>query len=128
MPLSSKSIETISVSAVKSSIAMCDYLSEYIPDNDKEPSWDGFIYSYYDSSKQKSKLNGRVAVQVKGKVCEDHSKQEIPYPVSTVDLKNYLNDGGCIFFVVYVSETGDKTKIYYSQLTPVKLKNILEKH
>lgn len=39
-------IELFSVNAVKNSIAMSDFLSPFIADNDKEPSWDGFVYIY----------------------------------------------------------------------------------
>ena len=39
-------------------------------------------------------------VQVKGKMCDDHDKEIISYSMSTADLKSYLNDGGCILFVV----------------------------
>ena len=47
------------------------------------------------------------------------------FSVETVDLKNYLNDGGVVYFVVYLKKDGTE-KIYYSTLTPVKLKTILK--
>ena len=43
MPLNSKSIETLSVNAVKNSIVTSEFLDQFIADNDKEPSWDGFV-------------------------------------------------------------------------------------
>ena len=45
---------------------MSDFLDQFITDNDKEPSWDGFVYIYGERSKEKSKLKGRMPVQVKG--------------------------------------------------------------
>ena len=45
-----------------------------------------------------------------------------------VDLENYLNDGGVVFFVVYISKDGRDTKIYYSCLLPVKIRNILDRN
>ena len=37
----SKTIETLSVNAVRNSITVCPLLDEFVADNDKEPSWDG---------------------------------------------------------------------------------------
>ena len=125
--MDNKAIETLSVNAVKNSIVMSEYLDQYIPDNDKEPSWDGAVYIYKNKSKEKCNLKGRMPVQVKGKECDDHSKKEISYLMSIVDLKNYLYDGGCILFVVYIGNKGLTTKIYYAELTPVKLRQLLEK-
>ncbi len=124
--MDNKAIETLSVNAVKNSIVMSEYLDQYIPDNDKEPSWDGAVYIYKSKSKRKSDLKGRMPVQVKGKECDDHSKREISYLMSTADLRNYLYDGGCILFVVYIGNKGLTTKIYYAELTPVKLRQLLE--
>lgn len=126
MPLDNKVIETLSVNAVKNSIVMSDFLDQFITDNDKEPSWDGFVYIYGERSKEKSKLKGRMPVQVKGIKNNDHSNEVISYSMSTVDLRNYLNDGGCVLFVVYIGNLGMTNKIYYAELTPVKLKRLLK--
>lgn len=124
--LDNKAIETLSVNAVKNSIVASEFLDQFISDNDKEPSWDGFIYIYGDKSKKKSSLKGRMPVQVKGTGCDDHSKEIISFSMKTVDLRNYLYDGGCILFVVYVGNCGLTNKIYYAELTPVKLRQLLE--
>lgn len=124
--MSKNAIETLSVNAVKNSIVMSEFLDQFINDNDKEPSWDGFVYIYGDKSKKKSKLKGRMPVQVKGTECDDHSKDVISFSMSTVDLRNYLYDGGCILFVVYIGNGGLTNKIYYIELTPLKLRTILE--
>lgn len=125
MPLDNNAIETLSINAVKNSIVMCEYLSQFINDNDKEPSWDGAVYIYGDKNKTKDKLKGRMPVQVKGTECSDFSKDEISFQMSTVDLKNYLYDGGCILFVVYIGNGGLTNKIYYAELTPIKLRQLL---
>ena len=125
MPLDNNAIETLSINAVKNSIVMCDYLSQFIADNDKEPSWDGAVYIYGDKNKTKDKLKGRMPVQVKGTECSDFSKEEISFSMSTVDLRNYLYDGGCILFVVYIGNGGLTNKIYYAELTPIKLRQLL---
>lgn len=125
MSLDNNAIETLSINAVKNSIVMCDYLSQFIADNDKEPSWDGAVYIYGDKNKTKDKLKGRMPVQVKGTECSDFSKDEITFSMSTVDLRNYLYDGGCVLFVVYIGNSGITNKIYYAELTPLKLRQLL---
>lgn len=117
-----KAIETLSVNAVRDSIVVSDFLDQFIADNDKEPTWDGFVYIYSDKSKKKEKLKGRLPVQIKGTENDDFSKEEISFPVSTTDLNNYLYDGGAVFFVVYIGHNGLTRQIYYAELPPIKLR------
>ena len=124
--LDSKTIETLSVNAVKNSIVTSEFLDQYISENDKEPSWDGFVYIYKNKSKKKENLKGRMPVQVKGTQCDDHSKERISFSMTKSDLINYLYDGGCILFVVYIGNNGLTNKIYYVELTPLKLRELLE--
>lgn len=125
MKLDKKAIETISVNAVRDSIVTSEFLDQFIADNDKEPSWDGAVYIYGDKSKKKSSLKGRMPVQVKGTECDDFSKSEISFQMSKDDLRNYLYDGGCILFVVYIGNSELRRKIYYAELTPIKLRQLL---
>ena len=77
-------------------------------------------------SKKKNKLKGRLPVQVKGKVNDDFSSDEISYSIEVSDLKNYLYDGGAVLFVVCINNAGTATQIYYSELTPLKLRFLLD--
>lgn len=126
MILDKRAIETISVDAVRNSIATSPILEQHITDNDKEPSWDGHVYIYENDNKMKCALKGRIPVQVKGKVCLDFSKDEISYSMEVSDLKNYCNEGITVLFVVYLDETGGLTQIYYSVLTSSKLQITLK--
>lgn len=126
MTLDKKAIETISVNAVRSSIVTSPFLDQYIADNDREPSWDGHVYIYEDTSKRKNKLKGRLPVQVKGRVNADFSFDEISYSIEVSDLRNYLYDGGAVLFVVYINNIGTATQIYYLELTPLKLRILLD--
>ena len=119
-------IETLAVSAVRDSIVRCELLGQSITEKDKEPSWDGFVYVYFDKGKTKDKLNGRLSVQVKGTVNDDFSKEEISFPISIIDLNNYLHNSGIIFFVVYIDSTGFKKQIYYVELPPIKIRVLLK--
>lgn len=121
-----KAIETLSVNAVRDSIVVSDFLDQFFAENDKEPSWDGFVYIYSDKSKKKEKLKGRIPVQIKGTENDDFSKEEITFSVSTTDLNNYLNNGGSVFFVVYIGHNGLTRQIYYAELPPIKLRVYLE--
>ena len=114
--LDKKAIETFSVNAVRDSIVMTDYLDQFIADNDKEPSWDGFVYIYKEKEKKKDQLKGRIPVQVKGTEKDDLSKEAIAFPIAIADLNNYLNDGGVMFFVVYIGHGGLMKQIYYVAL------------
>ena len=121
-----KAIETLSISAVKNSIDRTEFLSQFISENDKEPSFDGYVNIYKDKSKRKDKFRGRLPVQVKGTVNNDFSNKIIKFKVQMSDLRNYLYSGGIIFFVVYINCDGLKNKIYYAELTPIKLRNIIK--
>lgn len=126
--MDAKTIETLAVNAVRDTIVICDYLDQYISDNDKEPSWDGHIYVFKAPSKKKDVLMGRIPVQVKGSTQLDPTADRIKYSVEISDLKNYLGDGGVIYFVVAMSQDGSQRTVFYVSLAPVNLKLILEKH
>jgi len=57
MPLDNNAIETLSINAVKNSIVMCDYLSQFIAENDKEKE---LAQTIVDKAKQVSKLVSRL--------------------------------------------------------------------
>ena len=124
--MTSEKIESAAVRAVQDVVDNCELLNQYISEKEKEPSWDGHIYAYSNSDNKKENMYGRIPVQVKGKTCEDFSKDEISYPVELADLKNYLDDGGTIFFVVLIDSKKNK-RVYYNSLTIIKLRNILSK-
>lgn len=123
--MDTNTLETKSIIAVKDSILQTGYIdSGYISERDKQPSWDGSLYIYKDFKRNKNNLIGRLPVQVKGHESDDLSKSEISYSVNISDLKNFLNDGGAIYFVVYIKEDLS-SKIYYTTLPPAKLQYIL---
>lgn len=123
--MDSKTIETLSINAVTESIDVCDYLQQFISSNDKYPSWDGEVIIYDGVNKSKDHIKGRMPVQVKGKVSEDLSADSISFGVDVSDLDNYLHDGGVMYFVVLIRPITLEKKIYYSELTPIKLRVLL---
>ena len=99
-------------------------MSPFINEKDKEPVWDGNIYIYSNKNKTKENIK-KVPVQVKGTINNNQENETIKFPLDVADLEAFLDDGGVMFFVVYIDDNGDKTQIYYSALLPIKLRKIL---
>jgi len=97
----------LGVKYLELALAKSDYLISNINSNDKEPSWDGTVEIYKNAGNTHSKtdLEGIAKVQVKGHIDSNTTKKSIHYPVETADLRNYLVDGGTIFFVIYIDYT-----------------------
>lgn len=118
-------IELLAVNAVEDFFAKIKRINPMIPLADKEPSWDGFLYLYSDDSMKKDSLIGRIPIQVKGR--QGEFVESLSYPVKTSDLRNYMREGGCIYFVVLINDKQER-KIFHRMLTPVELQNILKGH
>lgn len=125
--MNSVKIEKRSISELKSWIAEHDLLDEYINDNDKEPSWDGYIMVYTDEDLKAEHIKYKIPVQVKGK-CKNEliNRKMITYPVEYRHLQNYYFDGGVVYFVIVISEDAKRKTIFANALTPVKLKELLK--
>ena len=127
MPIANnKRIEESATSALKTSLLKCGFIDSYIDTNDKTPSWDGTVFVYTDLRQKKEDLLGRVPIQVKGtgnRIISDQAS----YSCEMADLKNYYNDGGCIFFLVSVDPSDGWNKIYYVSLLTYDLADILKK-
>lgn len=125
MASSSKRIEESSITALKAALLRCPILDPYINSNDKTPSWDGMVFVYSSESQEKANLLGRVPIQGKG------TEQIIVSDVASfncevTDLKNYYQDGGCIFFLISVDLATSKSHIFYAVLHVYDLKKILD--
>ena len=121
--MNSNQIELLAVNAVEDYFTKIERINPMIPLVDKEPSWDGFLYLYSDDSMKKETMIGRIPVQVKGKTGE--FVESLSYPINTSDLRNYMREGGCIYFVVLINDRQER-KIFYRMLIPVELQNILK--
>ena len=121
-------IESLAVSAVKNRVSRTDRLAPYINDKDKEPMWDGHIYVYKDDSKTNKSFKDKIPIQVKGKVVSKIEKEDkIRYSVETVCLNKYRDNGGIMYFVVYITRKDRKTTIFYAYLLPFKINKLLDK-
>lgn len=117
-------IEKLATSAIEDAIAKTDYITPYVNSRDKEPCWDGYFYAYTDTSKKNEFYIGKVPVQVKGQKCKEFAGNEHKYLVRVTDLKNFRIEGGTIYFVVQINDSGDK-KIFYNALLPFELNKML---
>lgn len=118
--------EQIGTTAVINAVSKTDRLKAFVNSNDKEPSFDGAIYIYDNKIYKKDNLK-RVSIQVKGKGVKAKPKSSINYPISVIDLENFMRNGGVLFFVVYIDkDSGDTKQIYYTSLLPIRIKEILK--
>lgn len=119
-------IEQLATGAIITALSKTERLRGFINSGDKEPCWDGNIYIHEDKKHSKKNIK-KVATQVKGKLVKAGTpKDTIKYPVSYDDLNAYMMNGGTLFFVVHLdSGSGDTIQIYYAELLPFKIKEIL---
>ena len=124
MQLTNKDKEILSVHAIQRMCIGSKILDSDINYNDKTISWDGDIYLYNDSKLKKENLLKPIRIQLKSTGVEDFSGSKTTFSMNIEDISNYYKEGGTILFVVEVKDI-DNVKVYYSNLVPVKLKNIL---
>lgn len=118
--------EQLGTSAVTEAIAKTSKLKASINSGDKEPTYDGHIYIYDNKKYQKKNLK-KVYVQVKAKGVSGKFNSTIKYPISVIDLDNFMHNGGAMYFVVYINKkTPDKKQIYYVSLLPFKIAKLFK--
>ena len=121
-------VEEIAVLAVRNEIVKySDTLVAYIDTKEKTPMWDGYIYVYKQNSKYKTnkEFEGKIGVQVKGKTVEKLSNGNSKYSIKVDYLRAYQKDRkGVLLFVVEIVDYAN-TKLFYANLLPVDLQEIL---
>lgn len=125
--MNSIKIEKGAVEALKRVIRLHDKMDELLKEGDKGPSWDGDICLYTNSDLKAEHIQYTIPTQIKGK--NDNrllNKKSITFPVEYRHLRNYFRDGGVCYFVIAVSDDGEKASIFYNALTPIKLQAILK--
>jgi len=127
--MSSGKREKYGITPIEEVIGYFDNIGSEISANDKTPSWDGEIFIYNNSKHPKESLEGRFPVQVKSKEVKQFNGNTQKFTLYKSDLRNYLNDGGVIFFwVEYIrSNFRTESKIYLKTLLPIDIKDILKR-
>lgn len=125
--MNNRQIEAKAVNAIEDYFATSKLVATYLSANDKEPLWDGHLYLYKDKSHTNENLLARIPTQIKGKESETLESQTT-YNIKVACLRNYLRDGGILFFVVKMLPDASRTKIFYKELAPLLIKRILSGH
>lgn len=123
--MTSKDIEEGAILAFKNYIQGSEVISQHVSENDKEPFWDGGLYLYAKPNKAKDSFLGRVPVQLKGQEVDKFKRKKYRYNISIDDLKAYLNDP-TIYIVCQEKNKGKETLLFYRNLLPETIKNILK--
>lgn len=121
MSKSSKQIEEDAIDYLKLALKKSKHIHREISEGDREPIWDGHIYFYKNTVKKNIDLVERIPVQVKGK--DDHYNKNKRYSIKRNNLEHYLNEGGVLYFVVYLKD--ETPTVTYASLTPKVIKKIL---
>ena len=128
MPSSTKT-EQRAVNALEAIIDEHSTMIHQFNGNDKEMSWDGYIWLYEKNNgvQSKSNFDGRVSVQIKGHNDPQHkflNNKKISYPVELNDLKVYATEKGVLYFLIFLD--GNQREIFYASLYPSKIVDYLE--
>jgi hypothetical protein len=122
----SRRIEKRGILKLKECLTRSEYLMPVINEDEKIPSWDGYIELYNNNNSNYKKADIiRIPVQVKSHMGTDISQENVSENIKKSDLINYSNDGGAILFVVVMKDY-DAHRIYYDTLTPLKLKRYIK--
>jgi hypothetical protein len=122
--LTTTDIEMMSKNILERNIISSKVLTSFIDSNDKTPSWDGSIFVSKINKLKKSNIE-RIPVQLKGTLVTSLSSKKFSYPFNIDDLRNYLNDGGVLYFVITM-KTINKYRIFYLDLLPYDINKILK--
>ncbi|MEH7387852.1 hypothetical protein V7147_21005 [Bacillus sp. JJ1521] len=124
--LSKRKLERIAVDAINyEANRPSAQLVANIPVGDKGISFDGDIEVYKDHSESVSSLIGKVPVQVKGTQVTEFTNGTRTFSMGLGHFKNYYDSQGVVLLVVEIKKNGD-TKIFYKQLLPNELREILK--
>lgn len=122
-------IEKIAVATVILEVGKYPQLQSHINTGDKEPIWDGHICVYKEGSKNNTNKDfiGRISVQVKGKKVKKLSNGNSKYRIAVEYLKAYQKEKSGTLLLVVEIVSPEETKLFYTNLLPVDLNNILKK-
>lgn len=131
MNLPTGKIEDRAIGALSNIIDTHSTMSYDFNKNDKELSWDGYIYLYNENARKQDKTHfiDKIPVQIKGHIDSKNRylrKNSIRCSVDLLDLEVYFRDRGVVYFIIFMSEDNHEREIYYSLLFPIKIKAYLD--
>ena len=125
---SNNKTEHRALNALERIIDMHDTMDYQFNENDKEMSWDGFIWLYKTNETVQSKktFESRLPVQIKGhndKGKKYIKREKIKYQVDCLDLKAYRTEKGILYFQVFISDSVER--VFYASLFPSKINSYI---
>ena len=122
-----KDIEERALLKFKDYLVYSKRMSQYLAENDKEPTWDGHIYLYNCAHKVKAHQIGRIPVQVKGTEVVRFKRTKFKFSIDTVGLKAFLLEP-TVYVVCQEKKGSMDRELYYRFLLPETVKKILSGH
>lgn len=124
--MNSTDIEETATNIIKNQVLRNkECLKAYIDENDRTPFWDGSIWIYNNQRKTTDDFENRIDIQIKGRKVDDF-KDNNTYSFKVETLRGYQKEikGTLLLVVDFISI--DNYKIYYCNLLPVDLYQILK--
>ena len=119
-------IEELAVNIIEQEILKYRDLKSGIPKGDKGISWDGHITVFDGKGRTKNNFEYNINVQVKGRIVKKIKKGNTKFSIEKSDLVNYQKQkNGTLLLVVDIIDNLNY-QIYYANLLPVDLKQLLE--
>lgn len=125
-------IENLAVDTVREFAINTHKIKALLASEDKEAGYDGKLSIYNKEAKKKIDYIGSISVQIKRVERKQIGKPKIKRSnVRKSDLKMYLKDGGCYYFVIYliVDENNQciKKQLYGRQLHTLYIEKLLSR-
>lgn len=126
--MTANDIESIAIDTLKKELRKyAEMFTPHLQENDKTPFWDGEIFVYKDANKTKKDYADRIFVQVKGVTVDKIRKGNSKFSIEVETLRGFQKDKkGTLLFVTEIEDI-EHTQLYYANLLPVDLKDILDK-
>lgn len=119
-------IEELAVNIIEQEILKYNDLKSGIPKGDKGISWDGYITVFDGKGRTKNNFEYNINVQVKGRIVKKFKKGNTKFSMEKAHLINYQKQkNGTLLLVVDIIDNLNY-QIYYANLLPVDLKQLLE--
>lgn len=126
MKLNQKQIEESGIAGLKQYLVKCPLIDSDLPTNDKTASFDGSLTLYSKPGLAKKDMKGNIPIQIKS-TTSNNVKKTKKISISTADLRNYYNQNGVIYFVIYVNPNEpSETHIFVKDLLRIDIKEIME--
>ena len=119
-------IEELAVNIIENEILKYSDLKSNITKGDKGISWDGYITIFDGKGRGKDNFEYKIDVQVKGRMVKKIQKGNTKFSIERAHLINYQKqNNGTLFLVVDIVDNLTY-QIYYANLLPVDLKQLIE--